>query len=314
MSSHDLLTPALGPAWPSTLVRCVFGTLICIVAVGGRAIADEKHDQRLLDRVVAEWRARAELAKSVSVTWTESVASAAGGTKDKPEKTFLWLDFGAGALARFESRKGDERSPGGAEPGQIFSSFNGRRNFQFTSADNAKDWPRGIVWDATFHDEQHALQLRPWLLHFRPFAKPAPDLDKLKLDVASTTEEIEGRPCVQLEWWDNERPYSGRYWVDVERGCSIVRYIEVFQGKPVAHLNIRHQKHAKLGWVPAKWDAAFTNGQFAVNGELLSITLNPELSDSSFELEYPEGTVLFDRDMGRRHRMLSDGRKGEVVP
>jgi hypothetical protein len=314
MSSRTLLTPASGPAWPSTIACCVVGTLICIVPLAGRAIADEKSDQRLLVRVLAEWSARAELAKTVSVAWKESVASAASGTKDKPERRFLWLDLGEGALARFESRNEGERLPGGAGPGQVFSSFNGRRNFQFTSADNAKDWPRGIVWDATFHDEQHALQLRPWLLHFRPFAKPAPDLDKTYLEIVSTTEEIEGRPCVLLEWQDDERPYSGRYWVDVERGCSMVRYIEVFRGKPVAHLNIRHKEHAKLGWVPAKWDAAFNNGQFAINGELLSITLNPELPDSRFELEYPEGTVLFDRDMGRRHRMLSDGRKGEVVP
>lgn len=299
---------------PANVVRLAQILLIGFVAFGGPTHAGEPDEDALLNRIVGEWRTRTERAKTVSVTWKESVASADGRTKREPETRYLWLELGPGSEVRFENRKVGERTPPGEERGQVFSSFNGRRNFQFTSADNAKDWPRGIVWDATVYDDQPSMQLRTWLLHFRPFAKPAPDLDRTKLEVASTKEVIEGRDCVLLQWWDQDVPFSGRYWVDVERGCSIVRYAEVFRGRATAHMNIRHEERDKLGWIPVKWDAAFANGRMAITGELISVTLNPELQDSWFELAYPEGTVLFDRDTGRRHRMLSDGRKGEVVP
>lgn len=64
--------------------------------------------------------------------------------------------------------------------------------------------------------------------------------------------------------------------------------------------------------MPASWDAQFLNGTMSTSASVVDITLNDAVSADMFEIAYPPGTVVFDRDRGEQFRVLPNGTE-EVI-
>jgi hypothetical protein len=303
-----------------------FATAALVIVISGiqslASSANADDDLGHLDKIVASWQTRQNTVRTLRAEWVEVMYNAADGSDQKPvgqvedQKPVgqvVILTVGSSGESRLEMRppvNPTERE--GDTPDRSWtaiSSFNGSRNFQFTSPVGSEDWPRGIIWSDEKDDEIHNCAIRPWLLHFRPFHSPVPNLSKERLQVVTRDSVVNGRTCTVLETIPSVA--SGLvevYWVDIERRSSIVRFIEKFQDKATVEINIEHQEEPDIGWIPSAWNAAFVNGQFSIRSRLLKREINPDLSKADFELTFPAGTIVFDRDLGYRELRLENGK------
>lgn len=202
--------------------------------------------------------------------------------------------------------------------GQVteISSFNGQRHFHFTSLvkhEGDEGWPVGVVWDTKVSDDAQAAQILPWLLHLRPFGKPVPGLTRDNLQIVATDIDFNGRRCIVLERRD-ETPQIGVFYVDPQRDYAIVGYHSQTGDRLTLTLTITPKFDRQIGWRPAQWDCEFANGRFKVSGVLLQCKVNVDLPPETFTVDFPRGTLLFDRDEGARSLILGEGKRRIITP
>mgnify|MGYP000032402870 CR=1 FL=1 len=287
------------------LLSTTLGGLFLILCCGTVAAAD---DAGRLEEILSTMRGRQEEARTFIAEWDEGAGAEDGARGGRT----IRLTLGTEGRMLLESSPAGELAFGQAGP--MKSSYDGRRNRQFTAAVGKDDWPRGIVWDDAVYDELRAAQIQVWLLHLRPFHEPFPDLGNGPLQVVEQNVLIDGRPCLLVE-----RPaldggsYVERYWIDVDRAC-IVR-TELRDGKRLlSGRTVRYRPDERLGWLPESWESGFGNGSNALRARLIRHELNPDVPDETFAFDFPVGTVVFDRDRGLRHLVLADGRTRDITP
>ncbi len=290
-----------------TSFAAIFAILFLFAPV---ASCDEEDN---IKRMVASWKQRQTAVRSLLAEWGEINASGAISENEQPRQKMIFT-LGDSGKARLERHPSVMKAGVRSRSGVAISSYDGHRNYQYTSAVGPEDWPRGIVWSDEKYDEIHSLQIHPWLLHFRPFQTPTPDLSSEKLHVVDSGVLVNGHSCLVVERSDLTVSTTGLYWVDEERGFSILRYVEKSREKATLELNIDYKKDPQIGWIPSTWDAAFVNGNFSVRGRLVRYELNIDVPDSVFVIDFPEGTIVFDRDLGYNALWLPDGKKRIITP
>lgn len=285
-------------------------------APGADQIEDtDKAHRSHLKEMMAAWKKRQNQVRTLRAKWTETIANEGEGL----EQQVISLLMGDTQQMRLETRPPAQQNeneallPGRKTP--MISAFNGSKNFQFTGPLGPDDWPRGIVWSEKKYDEIHNSQIRPWLLHFRPFSTAVPNLSADRLKVVRLDSLAGGRKCTMVETLpQKDFPLTGIYWVDPKRNFSIVRYVEKIRGIPAFELNIEYQPDPIVGWVPSAWNAALANERFATLDRILRYEINPKFTEADFKIEFPEGTIVFDRDLGYRYLLLSNGKKRKITP
>lgn len=263
----------------------------------------------LVDEIVVRWQGRSDRVQTLRAVWSEVTTQSEKDSDGSSLPLFTRLTLGQSGETLLEGLDGLE-----GENRILASSFNGGKNFNFTRADGDQDWPRGIVWSDRHNDEIHNIQMRPWLLHYRPFSIPVPALSPDGMRVRAEDVVLNGHRCAVVEMQYDVSPLGGMYWLDLDRAFLVLRYNETVNNKTTMELNIDYREEPEIGWVPSTWNAAFTNGSYSVSGKLHSFEANPKISRTDFDLEFPKGTVVFDRDAGIRSLILENGSQRIITP
>ena len=135
--------------------------------------------------------------------------------------------------------------------------------------------------------------------------------------VRKDLEEIDGRPCCVIESTDFGRQWI--VWLDMERSLAPLK-IQTLLDKEVIkewHLTdfVKLSGDGQDFWFPMKLDLTDSDGksvsrrQIVVDRDVTKI--NPTISDASFHLEFPRGTVVHDEAENTTH-MIGQNRAMET--
>jgi hypothetical protein len=180
--------------------------------------------------------------------------------------------------------------------GKLFTEYQVGENF----ADISPDLPK--------KDKKEAVE--DWLLRAILVYPPTPggfgvdDGSLISLlrrgHLRKGSEEIDGRPCCVVESTDFGRQWV--VWLDIERSLAPLK-IQTLLDKEV-HQEWHLTDFVKLSgdgqdfWFPMKLDLTARNGNSVIQRQIIvdrDITkINPTISDASFHLDFPRGTVVHD--------------------
>ncbi|QDU38348.1 hypothetical protein Mal4_26750 [Maioricimonas rarisocia] len=292
------------------LVGSTGGLLLLLLLCCGTTPVPAADGADRLEEILSVMRDRQEQVRTFVAEWIE----APGADDGRQRERTIRLTVGSEGQFLLESSPTGERTAGQA--GAMKSSFDGRRNRQFTEAVGKDDWPRGIVWDDAKYDELSGAQIRIWLLHLRPFFQPLPDLGNGQLRITEQDVLLDGHRCIVVEKPGHDSDsYVERYWIDIDRAC-ILRSEQRSKegGRLLFERTARYRQDDGLGWLPESWESRFGNGSNALRARLVRFERNRELPGDTFAFEFPVGTVVFDRDRGLRHLVLADGKTRDITP
>lgn len=328
----------------ATLVTMV-GTLASVFLSTGRVGAQEI----TVDDVVRMWSERQSMAETAEFRWRETVARPVNqlglrgvrlphpdGTNEVDgqrvplnqaltvEEHEVILRLGDGLNIRAESipvANLDESVDSLTHPGLSVSAFNGKRNVYYTAAVGPNDHHRGIEFDADIYDEIVNFHLRAVLLCYRPLLVARSSFshvggsivqNQTTLRIVNRDAVLNGHRCLILESAPNGAT-TNRYWVDVARNGLILRHVEVAAGRTTLDLTVSYADSEQHGWVPTAWHANFRDGNSKVDARVVDFAINEPIAADDFQVVYPTGTVIFDRDQGKQWRILADGTREPVT-
>lgn len=306
----------------------------CVVTLGILTGAPRAQDMTL-ENIAKVWQEREARFRTVRCEWVESIVATPNAlTRNNipstdnsesllPERgiDILWLGAGPSMRHEFRPPSGSESDQGSftVRKGSYTSTYNGVRNKQYTTSTGADSWPSGIVWGDTKYDDISNYHFRALLLTYRPMHPVVPNLDLSRFRVVATDAQVAGRACLVVESIPaSAGGMTNTYWIDTARDCHILQHVEKFRGQPTAQLTISYKEDVKHGWVPDTWDALFlTNSSrpsMSTQARVLKCEFNEALSPTVFDLEFPVGTLVFDRDLNQRSLIREDGTLRLITP
>ncbi len=272
-----------------------------------------------VDDLLEMWSQRQLATKSAEFHWVEKVES--DGERVAYDCT---LRLGSDSLIRSDRIPSEKRlAPDESltRPGLAISCFDGDRNRYYTSAIGPGDHPRGIEFDAEHYDEIVNYHLRAILIAYRPlYILPAAYSPKDSRIVRSDAKlaiveqaVLDGVTCLVIgSQTDDNALVRERYWIDTARQGLVLKHIELVGDRQTAEMAIKYKKDPSNGWVPLIWRAKFMNT--TVEGRVTKHKINQRIDPEIFEIDYPKGTVVFDRDLSIQDRVQADGSRSRVTP
>lgn len=306
-----------------TLLRAAVASLSLGVASG---VAHTLFAQgETLDTIVGVWRERERETKTVQIELAESFLTGKGSILGGPPKDIvsdlrcvLIID---GQKIRYE-RIGEVWTDvvKSSVPETMIAVFDGKVAKVLSQRPRNDDVLHSLGWirKSREHPDVRNSYLAPALWHYRPLSPSLGGFHADQLKLVKTDALVDGRRCLLLEERKAGKPLVLRnYWVDPERDMSIVRLVRTW-GQVVDHqCDISYQKDPKDGWRPIRWKAISfgDEGKVLHSGEdaVTDCNLNVPIPASSFEIDFPPGTEVFDRVNKRRFLVTPDGSEREIL-
>jgi hypothetical protein len=275
-------------------------------------------DDARLKKMHELWKARQEAARVVSIKWSDTLIEQVDKEQDKKalavDELTASLLIARGNLMRYDLAPKDPllgARNGGR--GASISTFDGVRSRIFTAAVGPGDYPRGRLQGDEVWDDLHTFNFLAVLLHYRPLFQAYPDLSIDRLRVTATDATIRGRVCTVIE----TKPVNNStevLWVDLEHDGIILRHQGKLQGRITSELNIEYEPDEQGRWNLKSWSGEFSSGTYDMAAEVTDLQFDSPVEISTFELAFPAGTMVFDRNLGKRWLQLPSGRKRVITP
>ena len=272
-----------------------------------------------IDDLLQMWSQRQLATETVEFRWVEKVASAGKGvTYDCSLRLGIESRIRSDRIPSAKRRASDEYL---TQAELAVSSFDGNRNRYFTSASGLGDHHRAIEFDAEHYDEIVNYHLRAILLAYRPLcilpsAYSSKDDKLVRSDAKLAIVEqavLDGVPCVIVDSQTNEDAMvRQRYWIDTTRQGLILKHVEFVGDRQTTELVIKYKNDLENGWFPLLWHSKVLNT--AVEGRVTKYEIGKDIDSKIFQIEYPNGTVVFDRDLSTRERVQADGSRSPIEP
>lgn len=309
-------------------MRLILGrTLVWVMVVAGAAgcfdgtavAQPAATDDELLDRIIADWRAR-----QAAVSKIRYRARGEDGMQSRFPKEVTWtLDFRNNRMRKESDEfvsQGDVRELSRQVmtylfDGTKYQTFYGRER---NTSDLYK--PPPALADLNWHTGDGFIvwqDLPVFLAHGSiPTNEVSPEPSRLDVPlkkddfVVGGRGKFQGRDCVVLK-----SPKIGdigrEYWVDLARQSAVLRHIILFHNRPLFGIDVAYVE-TKAGWLPARW----TNTRYepADNAVLLveemsnvTVELNPTFGSEEFHMKPTPGMrVNFEEKKGL-YLMQPDG-------
>jgi hypothetical protein len=126
---------------------------------------------------------------------------------------------------------------------------------------------------------------------------------------------IAGRRCQQFVL-RREGGDRSEYWLDPAREWLLVREVYVEPKRAQTQLDIEYEPDAQAGWVPKSWQFRHTGKGTPVSVEkytVVSYEINPSLTDSTFDIQFPVGTEVSDFTEGRKDYLVEEGGSKRIL-
>lgn len=304
------------------------GVLLC--AIGLRVLSvDAVADQQ--EALLAAWNHRQKSIHSFHFAWSgnhfrgaqavESLAVLGPGGKPPTRSdlsckthTSLYVD----EKGRFRvDTEGQiwSREQSAYVPHATSTLLDGHLQKGFSSKTITTDFPVGMIMDGNTSDSRKAVLYRPITMAYRPFDTTMSYLDAGNLKMTAEQGMVDGRPCLILRQRTGDSVQT--VWVDAGREFVPVRYLSERGGVTSFQVDVSHSKDAKYGWVPTSWSIALLEKDGAISeswdAKVVKYELNETIPESTFQLDYPPGTMVHDSTTKEDYLVLENGGKRPIL-
>lgn len=291
---------------------CFAATVLVLMTSGARR--DEKTP---LESVVKIWRERELATKSVRIEFGGDYVMGKGSMPGGPPEDVMTTEERTvvidGVKMRHERRFSLWNDATNAlEPTRRVSVFDGVLSKTLSDprrADGAHR-PLGWVTRAQAHNDRSNVYLSPILRHYRPLSPAFGVIKTERLKIADAKEIVDGLSCVVLEEPQVDTAQVCKYWVAPEQEMSIVRFVRLSAGAVMLQADVTYRREDGA-WVPARWKAirygSKDNVLDSCSATLKRIEINAPVNAATFDIEFPEGTEVFDGPAKKRFVMKTDG-------
>jgi len=305
------------------------GVLLC--AIGLRVLSvDAVADQQ--EALLAAWNHRQKSVQSFHFAWSgnhfrgagavESLSVVGPGGKtptrgDLSSKTHtsLYLD-GKGRFRVDTEGQVWSREASAYVPQSTCNLLDGELQKTFSSRTITTEFPIGIIMDGTTSDSRKVVLYWPIMLAYRPFDTTMSYLDPGSLKMTAEQGMVDGRPCLILRQRTGD--FVRTVWVDAGREFVPVRCLSERGGVTSFQIDVSHSKDAKYGWVPTSWSIALLEKHGAISeswdAKVVKYELNETIPESTFQLNYPPGTMVSNSMTKESYLVLEDGGKRPIQP
>jgi hypothetical protein len=310
---------------------CAWLVTACLVAaVSAKAAAVDSGppfvpaspaDAAIVNRVFANWKARQQRTKSFHVEWNTRVVqkSRRKPTVEELRRAF-WVDGDDRFRVEFSR----------VSKGQFNWDRMPRGERTWSGADNRiLEWPHdpaapplGVVRQATLRDDldpEHAALF----LAFRPFLRLM-HLRAAWLHVVTEHAIVDGVHCVKLErgpprdivrnganYW---RSVAEHCWVDPARDDVPILFEKTVGGTLQWSVAIQYRPSREVGWVPEHWTCQYQFPMFEAHCTATKLSVNESLPPKTFQLDFPPGTLVFDKVSHAPFLVAHDGSRSAAPP
>jgi hypothetical protein len=276
-----------------------------------------------LQGVIDAWRARQERTRSAFFHWSESVTKPKGsmrsskslpnrGTTIPPEDMILTFDSSLAIDAQkvCYRTKGDfwADEQGAFRPQRYASAFNGKQGKTYWPADVRH--ARGFLESSGSNEELSSYHLKPLLIVYRSLDRKMRGLDPRRLTLPALTAIVDERKCRCVEFSRGPGVVE-RFWVDCERDSSVSRYMLSSNDKVLIQIDWNYRRQQADGWIPSRWRITVNNPdgtlETSVVATVASASLNPAIDPREFEIDFPEGTLVYDKEKREEFIVRPDG-------
>lgn len=187
----------------------------------------------------------------------------------------------------------------------IVAYNNGVRKNLIPKADNT-EYPQGNISDGGFTNIPQSIWMKAFFLLFRPLKSGLVGPGQYKL--ITTNARIGDIPCVVLEQ-SGQRTTKRSIWLERTPPHSVLRYATSNGGKVLVNCEFHYESGATF---PKKWVAAAHSAEGRLQEDVTTImtelAIEKSLPAEDFELDFPVGTVVFDR-----RKTAPSGATGSII-
>jgi len=292
----------------------------------------ESDPDKLLKQVLAGLNARKKKYVSFSATGTvtESEYYKDNGLKPptrliEPDVTTLPIKFVVKPVfTRYEH--GDMKVNSNPKPRlYVLNSQETRELVNFSkSPDSSKMYPRAYIYPRRYELEMvYNYNNFPieWCFREVNFNQKifSPDqIHKRQVYIKKKNDIVDDINCIVLRTSPGFNNFIDTYWISPERDFSVIRHTTSHEGRFSNRLKIDYSLSKSGHWLPTSWTARIFNLQtqtFKTKFEVkLSFdSINKEIPDGLFELNFPYGTVVQDQTFDRT-KVYVQLEEGEQIP
>lgn len=177
-------------------------------------------------------------------------------------------------------------------------------------------WPQGAIQVRARPIDAGVISTIPVMMAFRPFSPVLRVYDIQEMRLTGQRDLVDGRPCLHLVTKKGPQTFQN-YWVDPAREFVLTRVLEMHEGKVLLKADLRYKPHPVAGWVPDAWDLVSYNNKGSLNksqrGIVTECDLNADVPASQFDIDFPEGTMVYDERTRKSHVVQKGGRKRVIL-
>lgn len=296
----------------------------------------EEQKQEIIASIREAWQQRARSTRTFHFEWMATMTWTAAAVADSPSRLHarergqhedppgdhvlrdvrevLIVD---GEKARYETTSISLAAGKEGHPQPMLSAFDGvlRQSFQ---PEAAVDYDQGVIGGAAASDHWTQAHLSALTLAFRPHLSPLPELNATNFSLVSIDAEWDGVPCFVID----ERPgvreggVHDTLWIDARSNLP-VRWESDVSGQRSFEAEIQYAPDAEVGFVPSWWRVTSyltPDGSMSqrVEGSVVEYSINEDIPEETFRIEFPAGTRVIDRRQGEMEYVVTA--QGALAP
>lgn len=269
---------------------------VSVVACSAMSLAQTP----LVSDVRDAWAARQQWATSLHCEWTSDVTYLVQGKPPATYKKEGVLDVD-GTRVRHTST-GVRWLGGEYRNAPYISVFvEGRTTQHFDRGQEQDGAPPfgqslGVICQNAEFPENRNYYVEPLMLHFRILTEEVSAVSSRSITLADEPRTIDGGNCVVVAMTDRSQPTRWLFWMDPERGFSIIRYSVHLRDQVMRQCDIQYTQEGGSGdWVPREWQTTVFHGgriHERITSRISAFSINQKIDASTFVYEYPVGTLV----------------------
>ena len=295
-----------------------FGAALCVLAAGSMAaIAEAPHVS--VEEIARAWESRTRAVRSFRVRWDDRFSAAAGAFEGQPRQKTVYDDHFSLVMdvdnMRYEAQTVIRNRDDQIVPYARTEAWNGSQMQALIHPGGAWSHPQGYTMNARYvSDRWDDLSLRALLLTYRPFHPNFCFFDNFtaRFHVVPGEHAVQGRACVLLQ----DRPRGpgqvrNSLYLDPERSFIPLRFSEG-EGKWASVLTFHEHRLVDGIWAPFHWTCN-CGARTSAESKVAECELNVPIEGSEFQLDFPEGTWVFENGDSSGHIVQERGRRRPVT-
>jgi hypothetical protein len=220
---------------------------------------------------------------------------------------------------KFRRVEAGDRGPFDTVPTLDYSmtvAYNGYREKSYSPRSGPVKYPMGEVETRKNANMCELLAARPLVLCYRFREFLSHDSERLDGPVTFSRERLDGKDCVVVQWRLKPKAFSylRKVWFDRARALIPIREEDKWDTKVLQHDITYARNEAHL--VPTTWAihawAAPKKLTLLREAKVTKCMINPSIAPETFELAFPPGTYVFDRDTKTDFILRADGSQRPV--